>query len=196
MSSTYDIFSSASPAARVEPSSTPLQMRSVGPVPAAVLAGSDGFPAETHHSNEIVRLNVGGTPYSTLYDTLVNSKSKFFEHMFRIDPRSGQIVVFRQNIVEDEDGRIFINRDGRLFAYVLQYMRDGKRTVIPESTDLIRQLVREAEFFAIDRYRTLLLERLTDEERVRNARQETLDSIKSTVQQITQQLYTISFKKT
>uniref|UniRef100_A0A9J2PF14 Potassium channel tetramerisation-type BTB domain-containing protein n=1 Tax=Ascaris lumbricoides TaxID=6252 RepID=A0A9J2PF14_ASCLU len=182
MASSYDAF----PALPSAPMSR---------VPPGNLIGTDGYAPEMHHSNEVVQLNVGGTIYSTLYDTLVNSKSKFFEHMLRVDPQSGRVVVFKQNVIEDDEGRLFINRDGHLFGYVLQYMRDGKRTVIPESPDLIRQLAREAEFFTLDRYRALLLERLTEEERSRNVRNETLDSIKSALQQITQQLYTASFKK-
>ncbi|PAV64500.1 hypothetical protein WR25_27219 [Diploscapter pachys] len=46
----------------------------------------------------------------------------------------------QSNGLEDR-GTIFINRDGELFRYVLQYMRDGQNTVLPEDISLLRQLV-------------------------------------------------------
>uniref|UniRef100_A0A915A9P9 BTB domain-containing protein n=1 Tax=Parascaris univalens TaxID=6257 RepID=A0A915A9P9_PARUN len=89
MTSPYDAFPSApAPLSRMN---------------AANLMGIDGYAPEMHHSNEVVQLNVGGTIYSTLYDTLVNSKSKFFEHMFRVDPHSGRVAVFKQNIIMKKD---------------------------------------------------------------------------------------------
>jgi hypothetical protein len=40
----------------------------------------------------------------------------------------------------DERNRIFIDRDGELFAHILQYFRDGKRTVLPDDTSTLRRL--------------------------------------------------------
>uniref|UniRef100_A0A915A9P4 BTB domain-containing protein n=1 Tax=Parascaris univalens TaxID=6257 RepID=A0A915A9P4_PARUN len=95
MTSPYDAFPSApAPLSRMN---------------AANLMGIDGYAPEMHHSNEVVQLNVGGTIYSTLYDTLVNSKSKFFEHMFRVDPHSGRVAVFKQNIIVSIVSHCFIN---------------------------------------------------------------------------------------
>ena len=42
--------------------------------------------------------------------------------------------------------RYFIDRDGVLFRYVLDYLRNGK-LVLPESFRELRRLEREAEFF-------------------------------------------------
>ncbi|VDK54460.1 unnamed protein product [Anisakis simplex] len=183
----------------------PAGMMAVGSPTMTPFIDPNEFAPELHHSNEIVRINVSGKRYMTLYDTLVNGKSRFFEHMLSIDQSSGKIVVFRRNIIEDEDGQIFINRDGKLFAYILQYMRDGNRTVLPESTFLIRQLIvrsslhrfrfvvrdrifqfsassvtisykREAEFFAMDRYKVLLLQKLAEQEKSRDAQDDVADA--------------------
>jgi hypothetical protein len=35
---------------------------------------------------------------------------------------------------------VFINRDGDLFAYVMQFLRDGKQTVLPEDSNTLRRL--------------------------------------------------------
>ena len=44
--------------------------------------------------------------------------------------------------------RYFIDRDGVLFRYVLDYLRNGK-LVLPESFRELRRLEREAEFFRL-----------------------------------------------
>jgi len=44
--------------------------------------------------------------------------------------------------------RYFIDRDGALFRYVLDYLRNG-RLVLPESFRELRRLEREAEFFQL-----------------------------------------------
>lgn len=95
MASSYDAFPALPPA-------------SMSRVPPGNLIGTDGYAPEMHHSNEVVQLNVGGTIYSTLYDTLVNSKSKFFEHMLRVDPQSGRVVVFKQNVIVSIVSHCFI----------------------------------------------------------------------------------------
>uniref|UniRef100_A0A0N5ANJ8 BTB domain-containing protein n=1 Tax=Syphacia muris TaxID=451379 RepID=A0A0N5ANJ8_9BILA len=149
---------------------------------------------DLHHINEIVSLNVGGIHFQTLYDTVASRSSGFFSHIFRIDP-SGRVLVMRQHIIEDDQGRVFINRDGRLFSYILQYLRDESRMVLPEKIQLLHELKREAEFFAIDRLRLMIEQRLLELEGQRNLRYERLDSLAQTVQQISQQMYISNFKK-
>ncbi|PIO61002.1 hypothetical protein TELCIR_17489, partial [Teladorsagia circumcincta] len=60
----------------------------------------------------------------------------------------------------DSIGAIFVNRDGDLFAHVLQFMRDGKRTALPENSEILRQLVRESEFFGMDIWKSVLQQQL------------------------------------
>ncbi|VDM60452.1 unnamed protein product, partial [Angiostrongylus costaricensis] len=43
-------------------------------------------------------------------------------------------------LYKNQSGAIFINRDGKLFAYALQFMRDGKRTALPQNFDILRQI--------------------------------------------------------
>ncbi|MFH4975869.1 hypothetical protein AB6A40_002578 [Gnathostoma spinigerum] len=154
----------------------------------AVSADSSPAP-ELVHANQVARLNVGGVHFSTFFDTLANCRSPFFSNMCRVDAKTGRIFLFKQHIIEDDEGRIFINRDGQLFHYVLQYMRDGKRAVIPESRDLILQLVREAEFFAFERWRSMLLAKLKEGSRQTLIQTETLDAIRAATQRIAQLLH-------
>ncbi|RCN48192.1 K+ channel tetramerization domain protein [Ancylostoma caninum] len=93
-----------------------------------------------HHATDVIHLNVGGKKYATLFETIVGAKSSFFNRFVRIDI-TGKVLLFRRNVMMDADGAIFINRDGDLFAHVLQFMRDGKRTVLPEKAYTLRQLL-------------------------------------------------------
>ncbi len=90
--------------------------------------------------NDIVKLNVGGWKYDTTRSTLgVGSTCNFFTRMLD-DDDTGRIPCER-----DEEGRIFIDRDGRTFEGVLNYMRSRK---ILDKTDTKRRKV-EFDFYGI-----------------------------------------------
>uniref|UniRef100_A0A6T9ZCE5 Potassium channel tetramerisation-type BTB domain-containing protein n=1 Tax=Elphidium margaritaceum TaxID=933848 RepID=A0A6T9ZCE5_9EUKA len=46
------------------------------------------------------------------------------------------------------EGRFFIDRDGKHFSYILQYMRD-QSVVLPETKKEMRELLAEAKFYQI-----------------------------------------------
>ncbi|KAH7728138.1 Protein F46G10.1 a [Aphelenchoides avenae] len=79
--------------------------------------------------------------------------------MFRID-RSGRVAINPYNVSRDAQGRIFIDRCGKLFRYVLQYMRDGRHTVLPDDATLLKQISREAEFFGVEGLEGMVADRL------------------------------------
>ncbi|KAE9418920.1 hypothetical protein Angca_002335, partial [Angiostrongylus cantonensis] len=56
--------------------------------------------------------------------------------------------------------RMDIDRDGVLFREVLQFIRNGRRTGIPDDKYQLQQLVCEAEFFGLDAYQKMLRRRL------------------------------------
>ncbi|XP_017770036.1 PREDICTED: BTB/POZ domain-containing protein KCTD12-like [Nicrophorus vespilloides] len=86
-----------------------------------------GFP-------DIVELNVGGVTYSASLATLTNQ------------PESQLCAIFTGNepIAKDSKGRYFLDRDGVLFRYILDYLRDGTLT-LPECFRERDRLRREAE---------------------------------------------------
>lgn len=47
---------------------------------------------------------------------------------------------------DDRDGSCFINRNGRLFEYVVDFLRSAKRSLISDLKDL-KVLAIEAEFY-------------------------------------------------
>ncbi|PNF23019.1 hypothetical protein B7P43_G09820 [Cryptotermes secundus] len=87
------------------------------------------------HSGDIVHLNVGGTRFSTSRHTLMWVPDSFFTALL-----SGRISSLR-----DEMGAIFIDRDPKLFATILNYLRTRD---IDLSVD-IRAFRHEAEYYAI-----------------------------------------------
>ena len=96
---------------------------------------------------DIIRLNVGGIIHITTKQTLCYPGS-YFEVMF-----SGQFAPGK-----DVDGAIFLDRDGALFHYVLEYLRNPDLWIPPNDLDLIGRLIGEADFFAL----TGMLKILTD----------------------------------
>ncbi|CAJ0935515.1 unnamed protein product, partial [Mesorhabditis belari] len=145
-----------------------------------------------HHASELLHLNVGGTRYTTLYETIARVQSTFFNHYCKIDARSGKVVRFNSHIIDDGTGAIFINRDGSLFAYILQYMRDGRQAVLPKDQGLLRQIQREAQYYGIESLRKLISDILNDLHND-HERSETLENIHAQVKQIAHSLAFSSF---
>ncbi|GMT05594.1 hypothetical protein PENTCL1PPCAC_27768, partial [Pristionchus entomophagus] len=148
-----------------------------------------------HHVRELIGLNVGGTHYVTLYETLARFRSPYFERLVTLNQTSGKIFQFDTNIIFDASGAIFINRDGGLFRYVLQYMRDGKNAVLPEDLGLLRQLRREADFFGLGGLKELVEEQIHVVKQKRDERDEIIQSLKATVSSISQSLYVTNFSR-
>ena len=90
-------------------------------------------------NNEIVRLNVGGTKYTTVKSTL------------RKYPQSMLEAVFMESIPlkTDENGYYFIDWCGHIFEYILQFLRCGK-LVLPEGFNELELLQTEADFYQIE----------------------------------------------
>lgn len=65
----------------------------------------------------VVELNVGGMVYMTLLSTLKKDKKSKLYVMFQDEEAI-------QKFTRDKENRIFIDRDGELFRYVLEYLRN------------------------------------------------------------------------
>ncbi|XP_043547340.1 BTB/POZ domain-containing protein KCTD12.1 [Chiloscyllium plagiosum] len=106
--------------------------------------GESPFPA-------VVELNVGGQVYVTRHRTLVAVPDSLLWDMFsRSSP---------QELPKDSKGRFFLDRDGFLFRYVLDYMRD-LRLVLPDYFPERSRLLREAEYFQLRELVRLLSQQL------------------------------------
>ncbi|XP_056665282.1 BTB/POZ domain-containing protein KCTD12-like [Monodelphis domestica] len=89
---------------------------------------------------EIIELNVGGQVYITRYPTLVSVQGSLLWEMFS---RKSPLCL-----AHDNKGRFFVDRDGFLFRYVLDYMRDHQ-LVLPDHFPERSRLKREAEYFRL-----------------------------------------------
>ncbi|CAB3400764.1 unnamed protein product [Caenorhabditis bovis] len=116
--------------------------------------------ATPHHGRDLINLNVGGTRFTTFYNTLLNARSSYFENFICGDGNTGVIYLFEQRVIVNETGAVFINRDGLLFSYVLQFMRDRQKCVLPADRNILEMLMRESEFFGIESFKNIIIERL------------------------------------
>ena len=93
---------------------------------------------------DVVELNVGGVTYATTLGTLQQA-----------EPESPLTIISRSNTAEirtkfgrDSKNRIFIDRDGVLFRYVLDYLRN-KKLLLPENFAERDRLKLEAEYYRL-----------------------------------------------
>ncbi|MBN3297357.1 KCD16 protein, partial [Amia calva] len=91
---------------------------------------------------EVVELNVGGQVYFTRHTTLISIPNSLLGKIFsaKKDPSN--------DLARDTKGRYFLDRDGFLFRYVLDYLRD-KQVVLPDHFPEKGRLKREAEYFQL-----------------------------------------------
>lgn len=120
---------------------------SVAPVAAPVAPGS----LSSSSSKNLVWLNVGGTKYCSTLTTLTKSPHSMLGAMF-----SGRFTL-----TTDEKQRYFIDRDGKHFGTILNFLRDGS-IVLPSSPEARAELLVEAQYYQL----SALIELLTPEERV------------------------------
>ncbi|KAI6647272.1 BTB/POZ domain-containing adapter for CUL3-mediated RhoA degradation protein 3-like [Oopsacas minuta] len=89
-------------------------------------------------SHKYVKLNIGGMLYVTTLDTLTREDS-MLRAMF-----SG-----RMNMDKDEEGWVLIDRDGKHFGFILNYLRNGEIS-LPESRQLCEEILTEAKYYLLD----------------------------------------------
>jgi len=90
------------------------------------------------HISLNVKLNVGGSYFTTSVQTLTKDPNTMLAAMF-----SGKFEM-----KPCEDGAFFIDRDGTHFRFILNYLRTGKLT-LPEGATFLKELQEEAEFYQI-----------------------------------------------
>ncbi|RKO85437.1 BTB/POZ protein [Blyttiomyces helicus] len=87
-----------------------------------------------------VTLNVGGQLFDTSIDTLRSAGDSFFACLF-----GGKWVAKS----DAHDGSIFIDRDGTHFRHILNSLRDGDKTVLPNDAATLSSIAAEADFFGM-----------------------------------------------
>ena len=99
-------------------------------------------PDTVPRRGRIVRLLVGGREHATTRDTLSMVPDSFLDRLV-----SGELPS-----TLDEQGRYFIDRNGELFVFVLDWLRTAgdAEVVARASPDVLGRLRIEADFYGID----------------------------------------------
>ncbi|XP_028294602.1 BTB/POZ domain-containing protein KCTD12-like [Gouania willdenowi] len=105
--------------------------------------------AQTHTFPDIVELNVGGQVYVTRLETLTAVPNSLLWAKFTQSAPA--------DLPKDGKGRFFFDRDGHLFRYILDYLRDSE-IFLPEFFKERRRLQKEADFFQLPELATRLAE--------------------------------------
>ena len=90
-----------------------------------------------------VKLDVGGFKFTTSRATLCRFPGTFLEVMF-----SGRHDYPTE--IDEEDGSYFIDRDGRHFHHVLNFMRVGSVISLPDGDTARDELSVEADFYGLE----------------------------------------------
>jgi hypothetical protein len=99
--------------------------------------------------SQIIELNVGGSVYCTTISTLLSEKNSLFETLINKETEQ----------VKDSNNRYFIDRDGPLFNYILDYLRNKLLFVPPDNLIETNRLKIEAEYYKLDDMVKLLNEK-------------------------------------
>jgi len=85
-------------------------------------------------------LNVGGKRFCTTALTLAQS-----------DPESmlGAMFSGKYDVEYNDKGEIYIDREGKYFHYILEYLRDGY-ILLPEDKNIQLKVAKEAEFYQLE----------------------------------------------
>lgn len=86
-----------------------------------------------------VKLNVGGSLFYTTLGTLTKRADSMLRAMF-----SG-----RMDVLTDNDGWVLIDRCGKHFGTILNYLRDGQ-VQMPDSKVELKELLAESKFYCLE----------------------------------------------
>lgn len=88
---------------------------------------------------EVVELNVGGVFYTTSLKTLIQEQESLLCQWF-----DGT----QEPLIKDAKGKYFIDRDGVLFRYILDFLRD-QSIILPQTFRERERLIREATYYGL-----------------------------------------------
>ena len=98
----------------------------------------------------IIELNVGGRKFTTTRDTLCKDADSMLAALFSGDFMPAQL---------DSKGRVFLDRNGDTFAFILSYLR-GEPLQIPVEVAQQQALAAEAQFFQVFNFDLAMLSAL------------------------------------
>lgn len=104
--------------------------------------------------DQVINLNVGGVPYAVTRRVLIkDSKSRLYEWFKTTNAVDEQLTA---PLPIDSRGAHFVDRDGILFRYVLDYLRND-RLMLPDNFDEHKRLISEAQYYKLSNLVDLLV---------------------------------------
>ncbi|XP_031625427.1 BTB/POZ domain-containing protein KCTD12-like [Contarinia nasturtii] len=94
----------------------------------------------------VIELNVGGVHYTTTRRTLTSDKSSRLGEWFDANNTSSSTS---SALVKDAKGRYFLDRDGVLFRFILDFLRDDA-IHLPDGFREKQRLLKEAEYLKLN----------------------------------------------
>jgi len=85
-----------------------------------------------------IQLDVGGSLFSTTFYTL----TKFPESQLAILVKSNESSIIKE-------GKLFIDRDGTHFRYILNYLRDNEVEIPNDNSMIKKELIKEASYYGL-----------------------------------------------
>lgn len=103
-------------------------------------------------SAEMVELNVGGINYTTTLTTLNKlPHSKLCQTIKELlENNSDNSSKLDAVLYQADTNKVFIDRDGALFRFVLDFLRQPDRFILPENFYEVDRLTCEAEYYGLD----------------------------------------------
>ncbi|XP_002119875.2 BTB/POZ domain-containing protein KCTD8-like [Ciona intestinalis] len=103
--------------------------------------------------NSVIKLSVGGHHYTTTLKTLTSKCSGSSLAMAANSFQQNDLKLDTEGYVRDEDDRLFVDRDGENFRYILDYLRGNAdlslHKLIPDAA--VRYRLRlDAEFYGLE----------------------------------------------
>eukprot|EP01112_Ceratiomyxa_fruticulosa_P013081 TRINITY_DN3659_c0_g1_i1.p1 TRINITY_DN3659_c0_g1~~TRINITY_DN3659_c0_g1_i1.p1 ORF type:complete len:208 (+),score=49.35 TRINITY_DN3659_c0_g1_i1:98-721(+) len=107
--------------------------------------------------DRIINLNIGGMLYTTTLSTLQKDTKSMLYAMFGGDYNLSHPPLPPGKT--DNTGATFIDRDGKHFSYILNFLRD-EEVDLPDKLHILKQILREARFFQIEGLVALVSEKI------------------------------------
>lgn len=90
-------------------------------------------------SDTVIKLNIGGVPYYTYFDTL--KRSSYFINLL-----NGEME--QKTLVNGDE--IFIDRSGQLFGHILEFLRTGSLGSVEDDIKMLCKIREEAEYYQLN----------------------------------------------
>ena len=101
----------------------------------------------TEEDSTLIELNVGGVYYKTTKKTLLQERDSYFNQI--INNSSKSFTYENYNNKKHTIFKLFIDRNGDLFKYILDYLRNNKKLILPDNFKDFKRLQAEAKFYKL-----------------------------------------------